>query len=626
MKKKPLLPLIIVLFGMQFMASSLLASEVNSVNKIIITDYGVLPNSGENCVPAILKAFDDCKNSEKVVLIFPSGRYDFYSDHSFQENYYELNTTDVNPKTCPILIKEMNNLVIDGLGSIFIFHGAMQPFTIDKSSNITIKNVSVDWDIPYGTESEILEVTEAYFDLKIDETKYPYSVESNKLFFLGEDWKELWGGVKWNDPMEFDRETLQVTQGTDDDLLGEDWDLNYTAEVVGDGVVRIFHNNNSLLKKGNYLVLRHGIRDHAGVLMVDSKDILLENINMYSNKGMSFLAQFTENITYRNVNIIPNIYKRKIISGHDDGFHHTNCKGQITAENCSFKGLMDDSFNAHGTCVKIVEKINDKKLVCKFMHHQSKGVIWGRPGEEVGFINRKNMETIGTGIVESFQSRDTIFFEITFVEDIPETILVDDALENLTWTPNVTVRDCYFGSHRARGILVSTPGKVLIENNVFESSGSAIVLPGDANGWYETGAVKDVTISNNIFKASCSTSYYQFSNAIISVHPEIPELDLTILPFHRNVQVLNNTFEVFDYPVFFALNTDGISFNNNIIKRSTQYQPRHKSKYTLTFDACRNIEVKGNKFVGDVLGKNIKLFRTDPSEIMLEAGQGFSIY
>jgi len=613
----------VLLANLQILTAYQVIDASVKVKKVLITDFGANPNSGENCVPAILEALEDCKKQGSVVLIFPSGRYDFYPENSPRVDYYELNTTDINPKTCPILIKEMSNVVIDGLGSTFIFHGAMQPFTIDNSSNITIRNVSIDWDFPFGAESEIVEVDDSYFDLRIDKTKYPYLIEKNKLVFLSDDWKELWGGVKWNDPMQFDRETLRVTYGTDDDLLGENWDITYTAKELGKDLVRIFHNNNELLKKGNYLVLRFGIRDHAGIFMADSKDILLENINMHSNKGMSFLAQYTENITYRNVNCIPNTEKRKIISGHDDGFHHSNCKGQITVENCSFKGLMDDSFNAHGTCVKIVEKISSDKLLCKFMHHQSKGVVWARPGEMVGLIDCRNMKTVDTGLVKSFLSRDSIFFEITFKAPIPEEISEDDALENLTWTPNVTIRNCYFGSHRARGMLISTPGKVVIDNNIFESSGSAIVIPGDANGWYETGAVRDITISNNLFKASCLTSYYQFSDAIISVHPEIPDLDLSVTPFHRNVRVMNNTFEVFDYPVFYALNTEGVSFNTNTIKRSFSYLPRHSSKYTLTFDACRNVEVRGNKFEDDVLGRNIKLIRTDESEIELESEQRF---
>jgi hypothetical protein len=44
---------------------------------------------------------------------------------------------------------------------------------------------------------------------------------------------------------------------------------------------------------------------------------------------------------------------------------------------------------------------------------------------------------------------------------------------------------------------------VLIENNRFPSSGSAILIAGDANAWYESGAVRDVTIRGHVFGESC---------------------------------------------------------------------------------------------------------------------------
>lgn len=62
----------------------------------------------------------------------------------------------------------------------------------------------------------------------------------------------------------------------------------------------------------------------------------------------------------------------------------------------------------------------------------------------------------------------------------------------------------------------------MIENNVFESSGSAILIAGDANYWYESGAVKDVLIKGNDFRYPCMSSMYQFCEAIISIEPEIP--------------------------------------------------------------------------------------------------------
>ena len=106
---------------------------------------------------------------------------------------------------------------------------------------------------------------------------------------------------------------------------------------------------------------------------------------------------------------------------------------------------------------------------------------------------------------------------------MPDNITVGDALENLTWAPDVSIRNNFFGSCRARGVLVTTPGKVVIENNIFESSGSAILISGDANGWYESGAVKDVMIRNNTFNEACLTSMFQFCEAIISIYPEIPK-------------------------------------------------------------------------------------------------------
>lgn len=43
------------------------------------------------------------------------------------------------------------------------------------------------------------------------------------------------------------------------------------------------------------------------------------------------------------------------------------------------------------------------------------------------------------------------------------------------------------------------------------------------NGWFETGACRDVTIRRNRF-INALTNMFQFTNAIISIYPEIPNL------------------------------------------------------------------------------------------------------
>ena len=592
---------------------------ISAQDTINIKSFGYKPDFRVNAVPYVKKALAACKNKENVVLVFPKGRYDFWPQHVEEKLYYESNTDVIPLRRCPILIEGVHNLTIDAMQSDFIFHDRMQPFTIDQSTNIKIKNVSVDWDIPMTAQTQVMEIGENYIDLAINVLESPYIIENGKIVFVGEGWKSQMWGV-----MEFDKDTKLIPQQTGDaSCLGEGYS-KYIAKDLKYGLVRLSHKFTRKPAVGNYLVLRHNARDHAGVFITDSKNIEVENFNMYQNAGLGILSQYSENLTFKKVACVPNLAKNRVLSGHDDGFHFSNCKGLIMVDSCRFLSLMDDPINVHGTSVQIMEKISERKLLCKFMHHQSIGFVWAKKGESVAFIENEAMNTFATNTVESFQARSPEIFEIAFTNPIAAETQVGDALENLTWVADVLIRNSFFGSNRARGILISTPGKVVIENNIFESSGSAILVAGDANGWFESGAVKDVIIRNNTFNDPCLTSMYQFCEGIISIYPEIPKVDVN-KPFHRNIRIENNTFNPFDYPVLYAKSTEGLYFNNNTIIRSNRFKAFHNRKHMITIDACKKVEIKMNKFAGDVLGKNIKLINTMPKELMLEKKQGIVI-
>lgn len=182
------------------------------------------------------------------------------------------------------------------------------------------------------------------------------------------------------------------------------------------------------------------------------------------------------------------------------------------------------------------------------------------------------------------------------------------------------VKNSYFALHRARAILVSTPGKEIIRDNIFESSGAAICIPGDANHWYEGGAARDVTITNNKF-INCNTSAYQFSEGIINIQPGIPKMDPTLPAFHRNIRISENTFEVFDAPLLYVVSVDVFTFSDNIIKRSTRFKPRFAEKPMFTFDTCFNVRMEENKIEPGVPSKNIQLLHTKMSEMKVSKKQ-----
>jgi hypothetical protein len=597
------------------------ASFEVSYDTIRVADFGARVNSRKNVTGAVKAAMEEARKRENPLILFEKGRYDFWPQFGEQRIYYESNTTDINPKRLGILVEGFENLVIDGNGADFIFHDRMQPVTVDHSKGVEIRNFTIDWDVPLTAQAEVMEVNDQSMLLKIDRFESPYVIEEDKIVFVDVGWKSPLRSI-----MEIERDSRLIAPQTGDPgCCGRGWDWAHWEEE-SPGLVRVHKPfGEQRPEVGNYLILRHSQRDHAGIFIYHSRDTRVENVEVYHTAGLGILSQYSENITMQGVKMIPNPKKNRYLSGHDDGLHFSNCRGQISVSQCEFAALMDDPINIHGTSVRIEEKLDPYRLRCRFVHHQSVGLQWARPGEQVGFIESSSLRTMDQGVVEEFRVLSTEEFEISFMDSIPEVLEVGDALENLSWTPDAHISQNRFMSCRARGLLVSTPGKVVIENNHFESSGSAILIAGDANNWYETGAVKDVTIRNNVFAAPCLTSLYQFSEAVISIYPEIPDLEASEEKYHRNIRILDNEFHLYDYPVLYARSVDGLEFKGNSLIRSHRFPSFHPRKYGFSLLSCRNVEISGNSIAEEILGKTILMEGMQSKDLELGEDQDLEI-
>ena len=73
-------------------------------------------------------------------------------------------------------------------------------------------------------------------------------------------------------------------------------------------------------------------------------------------------------------------------------------------------------------------------------------------------------------------------------------------MDNLDCQPDLVFTGNRVANNRARSLIFSTQGKVLIADNHFDQPvNEAIKVLGDANFWFESGPVSDVTIKNNVF-------------------------------------------------------------------------------------------------------------------------------
>lgn len=89
---------------------------------------------------------------------------------------------------------------------------------------------------------------------------------------------------------------------------------------------------------------------------------------------------------------------------------------------------------------------------------------------------------------------------------------------------------------------------------------------------------------------------FQFTNAIISIYPEIPDLNNQQKYFHSGIVIENNLFETFDAPILYAKSVNGLLFKNNQIKHNTDYPAFHWNKSPIYFQRVTNAKIKNNQF------------------------------
>lgn len=524
-------------------------------------DFGIQPNTGADCTECLTRLLET--RGHDAEIRFQPGIYRFAADHASRRSYAISNSDPAPAQSVSILLEGCRNLTLDFGGSTLLFRGQTIALGLDRCENVTILNASVDWDVPFSAEGEILTAGPGEITVAIDPMRYPYEVQDGQLLFKGPGWQ----GSALFGAMEFGRETRRVRPGAGDTFP------RVTALPGPSGQVRLRGQFSPVPQPGNLLVLRHGKRVHPGLFCQNSSGIRLENVTFFSTCGLGALFQFSQDISVRRTAFLPNRDRgRRVLSGHDDGLHFSNCRGGISITECRFAGLMDDAVNIHGTSARILS-LQGRVVRGQFCHPQSVGFSqWAKAGDTVSFLDRCTMDSLGSLTVTAFRPETPETFLLALSGPVPAGAQPGDALENLSNTPSVRCCRNFFGSGRARGMLVTTPKPVYIADNRFESSGSALLLSGDANGWYESGACRDVEICRNLFTRHCLTSQYQFCEGVISLCPEIPDMARSH-GFHRDVRIHDNVFYDHGVTLLYAHCAKNVEFQNNVIRRPPDAAP-----------------------------------------------------
>ena len=580
------------------------------------TTFGITPGTGNNVAPLVEQMLSKVKaqSAGKAVTIrFAPGQYHFYPNGAVHKEYYISNHDQHADRAVGIAIEEFEGLTLDGQGADFIFHGRMLPVSVIATKSCTLRNFSIDFATPHIAQAEVT-ANDAERGITFRTAPWVNATVTDAGAFAhtGEEWvlSPSWG-------IAFEGDTRHIVYNTSD--------IGTPVQQV----TRIDEHTflapawkDRRLKPGTIVAMRTYHRPSPGIFVSHATDTRLEDIKVHYAEGMGLLAQMSEDLTLDGFSVcLRGDDDPRYFTTQADATHFSGCKGKITSVNGLYEAMMDDAINVHGTYLKVIERIDDHTLHARYMHGQAWGFDWGYTGDKVQFVRSRTMELVSspsqggksdvfvtevaditiadkpaTGNVKGW-AHGAREFIIRFADTLPTEIGTDEGygIENLTWTPEVYFAHNTIRNNRARGTLFSTPKRTVVEDNLFDhTSGTAILLCGDCNGWYETGACREVVIRRNRF-VNALTNMFQFTNGIISIYPEIPALNEQKAYFHggknRAIRIVDNEFDTFDHPLLYAKSVDGLLWKGNTVRKNTDYAPFHWNKSNILLERVTNVKI-----------------------------------
>lgn len=578
--------------------------QLNAQKVLNLADMGI--QNEKDATPIVVEALKKCKNEGISKLLFPKGTYHFYPTFA-PERYCEITNNDNGLKRTSFPLIDFHNFSVDGGGSDFIYHGKMIPFIIEDSSNVSITNLNVDWEVPFVIEGLVVQKDESNktFDIKI-ETPYivkhghlyitleredsPYERKYGKRFAFWEHYNlEVGQNIFW------DPKTMAPLYNTRQYNMPE---KGIYAEELEKGLIRITAKMNKLRPIGSVMVSKGEYlqnRTSPAFRVFKSKELEFNNINVYHAGAMGLIAERSEDITLDSFNVVLREGSGRMVTTTADATHFCNVKGTVTIKNSTFENMLDDATNIHGTYVRVNKIIDDYTLAVETYHPHQNGYLFGEEGDMVQIIDQKNLQPMTEPLVlKKVERVNEKISYITFDKPVNGKVEVYDGVENISWHASAVIENNVVRNNRARSLLISTPRKVVVRNNYLSSQMASFRLTGDLGLWNESGPNEGLLIENNtIVDAVYGGNGPQ---SVFLIDPQYVDKKNFEGIYSRNIVIRNNIIKTFDSSIIKAMSVEGLVFENNQIIQTNTYKPIFPDIKNIRIINCKDAVIKGNTY------------------------------
>ena len=561
--------------------------------------------AGADATPVFRRAMEACHQRKVDGLKIPPGTWHLYPDYAFEQKLAVANN-DPGIKRVVFPLDNFNGFTLDGGGAKLLCHGEMIPVSAENSRNLTIKNITIDWETPFNFQGIVIAT---HADLNaFDVSVHPeviYEIRGSRLIFRGKPvpWPDFWkywapptsANCTWQHNLQWN---MWWDSATGRPIPGEGiWALepDPRVEQLSPGVIRIFGALKQLPTLNMVLTVNGMMepnRTSPAIRASHCANLLIEDVTIHHAGGMGLIAQRTDGITVRRLQVILPPGENRYVTTTADATHFNGCRGKILMEDCTFEHMLDDAANIHGCFVRVEQQLDSKTLVCRRVHSMQLGLIVMEKGDRIRFVSSQDLQPYGDAKVVATRELNSDLFEVT-LDRLPEGGLKKESgLYNLTWQPDLVIRGCTVRNHRARTMLIATAGNVLIEDNHFDCSSIAgIQFEGDNGYWWESGPTKNVVIRNNVFQ--------DIYGAVLRVVPQIDPARFPNALYHGGIIFENNTIKSFQRAVVEAVAVDGLIIRGNKISLTDTFANSDVTTPSFNIESGRNIVMENNTFTGE---------------------------
>jgi len=560
----------------------------------------------QDATPLVVAALKKAKEEGISKLVFPKGNYHFYPTFA-PEFYCEITNNDNGLKRTAFPLIDFHDFELDGGGSDFIFHGKMIPFIIEKSSNLKVTNLNVDWKVPFVLEGHVVAndslngtfdievktpylVQHGHLYLTLEREDSPYERKYGKRFAFGERYNlEIGQNIFWDPKTKAPLYNTRLYNMPEREIF---------AEELLEGLIRIKSKMEKLpplgsvmVSKGEYL---HN-RTSPAFRVFKSQDLEFNSINVYHAGAMGLIAERSENITLDSFNVVLREGSNRMITATADATHFCNVRGTVIIKNCTFENMLDDATNIHGTYVRVNKMIDDFTLAVETYHPHQNGYLFGEEGDQVQIIDQKNLQPRTEPLIlKKVERVNEKISYITFDKSVKGRVDIYDGVENISWHASAVIENNIVRNNRARSFLISTPRKVVVRNNYLSSQMATFRLTGDLGLWNESGPNEGLLIENNIIEDAVYGG--NGPQAVFLIDPQYVDKNDFSGKYSRDITIRNNTIKTFDNSIMLAMSVDGLIFENNEIIQTDTYKPIFPNIENIRIVNCNNVVIRGNTY------------------------------